>query len=82
MGGAGCTAGTSLALGGTMKEMMVVVWRGYTWHDGGEDHRGGGKSWRVGRAVSCGEEPHLGDFLPGREQWSEVSSCVAAEDSG
>ena len=38
MGGAGCTAGTSLALGGTIKEMMVVVWRGYTWHDGGEDH--------------------------------------------
>ena len=64
-----------------MRGMMVIGWRGCTWHGGGEDHQGGDRSCRVVRAVSYGEGLHLGDFLLGKEQWSLESSCVAAVGS-
>ena len=61
---AGCTVSTSHALGGTMIEMKVVMWREHTWHAGGGDHQAGGKPLKVMKAVSYEEEQVQADTQP------------------
>ena len=82
MGGASNTAGISLSLDGTMREMMVVTLSEHSVHGGGGDHLEGDKSLKKQKAVSCGEWPHQLDCLQGRIQYFLVFSGAIFASSG